>query len=187
MSTKRYGSAEVDADLLCNCNAHRTDFTRLKYRSAVKFKALRIVSSFMVTNVEPRASIMTKGSDMSPGIAAGDLCLVVDDEPAIRRMVALVIRSIGFTTIESPDAETSLEIIRERNPALLIVDVRLPGMSGAELVKRVKSGGYEGEAPVILISAHGEPTDHEADLFMAKPFDIDDLSNAVMEVLANRS
>lgn len=124
---------------------------------------------------------------MSAGSAASSLCLVVDDEPAIRRMVALVMRSIGFTTIELPDAESSIEMIRDRNPSLLIVDVRLPGMSGAELVKRLKSGGDEEELPAILISAHGEPPDHEADMFMAKPFDIDDLSNAVMEVMANRS
>lgn len=102
------------------------------------------------------------------------LCLVVDDEPAILRLVALVLRDIGCDTLTAPDAESALRVIEGEHPDVVISDIKLPGMDGIELARRIKSNAADG-TPVLLMSAFGEPRNHPADAFLAKPFDIDSL------------
>lgn len=103
-------------------------------------------------------------------------CLVVDDEPAILRLVAVVLRDMGCETLTAGNAESALEIAEKTEPDLVISDVKLPGMDGVELAKRLKS---RDNTPVLLMSAFGEPRTHEGDGFLAKPFDIDGLVDFV--------
>jgi two-component system, response regulator, stage 0 sporulation protein F len=103
-------------------------------------------------------------------------CLVVDDEPAILRLVAVVLRDLGCETLTAVNAESALEIAEKTEPDLVISDVKLPGMDGVELAKRLKS---RDNTPVLLMSAFGEPRMHEGDGFLAKPFDIDGLVDFV--------
>jgi len=98
-------------------------------------------------------------------------CLIVDDEPAILRLVAVVLRDLGCDTLTAVNAESALEIAEKTNPDFVICDVKLPGMDGVELAKRLKSL----HKPVLLMSAFGEPREHDGDGFLAKPFDIDGL------------
>jgi len=98
-------------------------------------------------------------------------CLVVDDEPAILRLVAVVLRDLGCETLTAVNAESALEIAEKTNPDFVISDVKLPGMDGVELARRLKSR----KKPVLLMSAFGEPRKHDGDGFLAKPFDIDSL------------
>lgn len=98
-------------------------------------------------------------------------------------MISLVLRYSGLDIIEAEDAETALLHLESRQPDLMVIDVKLPGMQGTELTNVVKRG-YASDPTVVLISAHGEPRGHRADRFIAKPFDIDDLSTAVSELLA---
>jgi two-component system response regulator MprA len=104
--------------------------------------------------------------------------LVVDDEPAIVRMVVAIIEDLGFAeTYTAPDAETALEVFEARHPTLVLTDVKLPGMDGVELARRIKSDGTR--TPVLLMSAHGEPVSHPGDGFLAKPFDLDQFAGFV--------
>jgi len=106
--------------------------------------------------------------------------LVVDDEPAIRKVVATALAQMGCgETYLAEDAESALEIIERQRPDLVISDVKLPAMSGVELAHRVKSSQALNDTPVLLMSAFGEPARHEADGFLAKPFDIADLAEFV--------
>jgi CheY-like chemotaxis protein len=82
-------------------------------------------------------------------------------------------------TLLAEDAESALEIIERHRPDLIISDVKLPAMSGVELAHRVKSSQALGDTPVLLMSAFGEPKGHDADGFLAKPFDIADLAEFV--------
>lgn len=106
-------------------------------------------------------------------------CLVVDDEPAILRLVVLVLRDLGYETLAAPDAETAAGILAFRRPDLIITDVRLPGTDGLEFTRRIKSAPPLKSTPVLLISAYGEPASHPGDGFLAKPFDIDRLTEFV--------
>lgn len=114
-------------------------------------------------------------------------CLVVDDEPAILRLVVLVLEDLGYETLAAPDAETAAGILAFRRPDLIITDIRLPGADGLELTRRVKGSPPLESTPVLLISAYGEPSSHEGDGFLAKPFDIDGLMDFVAPYIGDRS
>jgi CheY-like chemotaxis protein len=101
--------------------------------------------------------------------------LIVDDEPAILRLVAIVLRELGFETLTAPDAETASQLLNSSKLDLIVTDVRLPGISGIELAKQVKASKRLAKIPVLLMSAFGEPPAHEGDGFIAKPFDLYEL------------
>jgi CheY-like chemotaxis protein len=113
--------------------------------------------------------------------------LIVDDEPAIRRIIDVAIRSMGFDTITAPDAETGLELLQDSHPELILVDVRLPGIDGVEFAKRVKQWREFASTPVFLMSAYSEPRTHQGDGFLPKPFDIDQLTDLVERHTKNGS
>ena len=105
--------------------------------------------------------------------------LIVDDEPAILRLVAIVLRELGVETLTATDAETATQILKSSTPDLIVSDVRLPGMSGVEFAHNVKADRRLAKTPVLLMSAYSEPKDHEGDAFFPKPFDIADLVDRV--------
>jgi len=104
--------------------------------------------------------------------------LIVDDEPAILRLIAMVLRDLGFETLTATDAESATEVLKSSKPDLVVTDVRLPGISGVELAKRIKASRRLAKTPVLLMSAFAEPQEHEGDGFIAKPFDISELKEA---------
>jgi CheY-like chemotaxis protein len=85
------------------------------------------------------------------------VCLIIDDEPSILRLVALVLQDLGCETLQARDAETAEQILGFTRPAFIITDVRLPGIDGLELTRRVKSHAELSKTPVLLMSAFGEP------------------------------
>jgi len=101
--------------------------------------------------------------------------LVIDDEPAILRLVATVLRELGVETLTATDAETATQILKSSKPDLIVTDVRLPGMSGIEFTRKVKASRRLRKTPVLLMSAYSEPKEHEGDGFFPKPFDIVEL------------
>src|SRR5215471_4685415 len=64
--------------------------------------------------------------------AAGDLILVVDDDPALRDLVVSVLSLGRFRTREAPTGEDALDAVRDERPSAVLLDVRLPGISGYE-------------------------------------------------------
>ncbi len=105
--------------------------------------------------------------------------LVVDDEPAIVRLLSIVLRGSGYEVETAPDAETAWEIVRASKPKLIISDIRLPGMDGTELANKIRTTPDLADTPIILMSAYGDPTARIADAFVGKPFDIDELLDTV--------
>ena len=105
--------------------------------------------------------------------------LVVDDEPAILRLVATVLRELGVETLTATDAETATQILKSSTPDLIVSDVRLPGMSGVEFAHQVKASRRLRKTAVLLMSAYSEPKGHEGDAFFPKPFDIAELEEII--------
>ena len=103
------------------------------------------------------------------------ICLVVEDEAPILRLVLLVLRGMGCDALGAPDAESALQVLNSVKPDLIITDVRLPGMSGDELARQLKSDPELAGTPIVLMSAFGEPPGHNGDDFLDKPFDPDQL------------
>ena len=112
--------------------------------------------------------------------------LVVDDEPIVREVVVSYLRREGYQTLEAEDGDTARALIERESPALVILDVMLPGTDGFELCRWVRA---RSDLPVILLTARGEETDRivglelGADDYVTKPFSPRELAARVRTVL----
>ncbi len=105
--------------------------------------------------------------------------LVVDDEPAISRIIAIVANGLGRKALTVADAESALNSLNRIRPQMVLVDIRLPGIDGVELARRLKQDATYSSTAVVLMSAYGEPARHDGDAFLPKPFDVDQLSDMI--------
>lgn len=108
---------------------------------------------------------------------------VVDDNPDIRRMLTLVLKSHGYEVRTHESAEAFLHADEPQEPRLLILDVRMPGMSGLELHKHLQAQGLN--FPVIFMSGECQPHETTAAQsssavdFLWKPFSTQQLLQAI--------
>ena len=102
--------------------------------------------------------------------------LIVEDEPAIRDMVAFALRKAGMEPAHAADARAAQSMIAERVPDLILLDWMLPGMSGLELARRLRREELTRDVPIIMLTARGEETDRVGGLeagvddYVVKPF-----------------
>jgi two-component system phosphate regulon response regulator PhoB len=102
--------------------------------------------------------------------------LVVDDEADIRELIRYNLARAGYRVLEAGDGEQALELIRSQQPALVVLDLMLPGMDGLDLCRTVKADPILKCIPIIVVSARGEEVDVVAGLelgaddYLAKPF-----------------
>jgi DNA-binding NtrC family response regulator len=80
--------------------------------------------------------------------------LVVDDEKNIRRTLRMVLEGSGFNTLEASSAEQCLETLKDGEVDLVILDVRLPKMSGIEALQKIRSEPDTRKLPVLMVSGH---------------------------------
>ncbi len=111
----------------------------------------------------------------------GGPILVIDDEPAVLRLLALVLDDFGYEVYAAPDAESALTALESMRPEVIVSDVKLPGIDGTEFVRRVRATEGISSIPVILVSAYDEPADHAADRFVRKPLDPMELADVVRD------
>jgi CheY-like chemotaxis protein len=108
---------------------------------------------------------------------------VVDDDESMREALKSLLKSAGFNAEAFASAEEFLNSTRLSRSACLVVDVRMPGMSGIDLQDRLIASGCE--VPIILISAHGDEEararalENGAVAFLQKPFTDEALLNAI--------
>lgn len=110
--------------------------------------------------------------------------LVVDDDPYIREALAEVLQDEGYPVATARDGEEALDRLgRGPAPALILLDLRMPGMSGWELRRRLLADPALAEIPVVLLSADSRLEEAQAVLGAAgslrKPPSLDDLLAAV--------
>jgi FixJ family two-component response regulator len=115
------------------------------------------------------------------------LIAVVDDDEAVREATESLIRSVGFKAVVFPSAEDFLRSSHLRDTACLIVDVRMPGISGLELQRQLAAANYS--IPIVFITAHGDADTRARALragavaFLDKPFKDEVLLGAVQAAL----
>lgn len=85
--------------------------------------------------------------------------LIVDDEEDIREMLAINLERDGMTTGEAATGQAALDFCRRTTPALIILDLMLPDMSGNEVCRRLRAEPATAEVPVIMLTARGEEID----------------------------
>ena len=96
--------------------------------------------------------------------------VLVEDEADIREMLALAFARADLELIEAESAERCLDLLENRVPDALIIDWMLPGMSGVELVRRVRLDPLTADLPLLMLTARGE----EADKLMSFGMGVDD-------------
>jgi len=113
--------------------------------------------------------------------------LVVDDEAPQREFLRSYVESLGFLTGEAASAEEALESIRNAAPDMVLLDVRMPGMSGIEALSEIRK--IAGELPVLLITAFADlrqavsAVKSGADDYLSKPVDLDELKAAIIDAV----
>src|SRR5512139_516436 len=105
--------------------------------------------------------------------------LVVDDERDIREVVAEVLEGEGYEVLGARDGAEALGKLRAHHPALVLLDLMMPGMDGWEFCAARKREPDLCAIPVIVISALGKVSGLDAAAFLQKPFAIDALVSAV--------
>ncbi|MCA9782175.1 MAG: response regulator [Calditrichaeota bacterium] len=125
----------------------------------------------------------------TPAEAVPQRILIVDDDSAVRQMLADVLKQFGFQTSQAEDGLAALDSIRTDQPALMITDVLMPRMNGFQLLMQVKNQWPD--MPVLVMSGHGADTIPggsrflKASDFLEKPFDLSSVMSHVMAKLAS--
>jgi DNA-binding response OmpR family regulator len=113
--------------------------------------------------------------------------MLIDDDPEIRGIVTSLLTGDGFQVEEAADGRMAIERVFLTKPDLILVDLRLPGLDGAEICKRVRAGRLD--TPIIVISAAKDEFDRVlllelgADDFLVKPFGARELLARIKAVL----
>jgi len=109
--------------------------------------------------------------------------LIVDDQNGIRILLMEVFSSEGYDTFQAANGKLALELVVNESPDLVLLDMKIPGMDGLEILKRIKE--LNTDIKVIMMTAYGEldmikeATDLGALMHFTKPFDIDEMRVAV--------
>lgn len=113
--------------------------------------------------------------------------LIVDDQIGIRVLLMEVFSGDGYLTFQASNGKTALDIVRKESPDIVLLDMKIPGMDGLEILKHIKS--IDPSIKVIMMTAYGElamireATDLGALMHFTKPFDIDEMRIAVKNEL----
>jgi len=111
--------------------------------------------------------------------------LVVDDDPAIRRVIVSVLEDEGMRVQSAADGIEALDVCAAGAPSVVVLDLWMPAMDGRSLFRTMRLKGIE--APVLVISAAGAQVGAQelgAEDWLAKPFDVDVLASRVTALLS---
>jgi two-component system cell cycle response regulator DivK len=123
---------------------------------------------------------------------AGELILVVEDKEINRKLVRDVLQFKGFEVAEAETGEEGVEIARSRHPALILMDIQLPGIDGTTALRRLRADPATRDIPVFALTASAMPDERDEieaagfDGYETKPIGVKRLEEVVREGLAIR-
>lgn len=118
--------------------------------------------------------------------------LLIDDDPAVRRMVGRMLRSAGHDVVEAADGRAGLAALQARSPDIVVTDVMMPDTEGIETIRRIRETS---ELPVVAMSGALKSGDQDvlldakllgADFAIAKPFRREELLAAINNLLGQQ-
>ncbi|GAF67124.1 putative chemotaxis protein CheY [Bacillus sp. TS-2] len=116
--------------------------------------------------------------------------LIVDDQYGIRVLLCEIFKKDGYQVFEAANGVLALEVIHKENPSLVLLDMKIPGMDGLEILKKLKE--THPHIKVIMMTAYGElnlineALESGAEAHFSKPFDIDDVRMVIHNSLKNK-
>jgi CheY-like chemotaxis protein len=123
---------------------------------------------------------------------ANELVLIIEDNEKNRKLVRDVLHVKGYKTIEAETAEAGLKLALEQSPALILMDIQLPGMDGITALKQLKVEAKTKSIPVIAVTASAMSYKRQTmlaegfDGYQTKPISLKDFLGEVERVLAAR-
>ncbi len=121
---------------------------------------------------------------------AGELILIVEDNEKNRRLVRDVLQFKGYQTIETETGEEGVELARTRRPALVLMDIQLPGIDGITALKLLRQDPATRGIRVMAVTASAMTQDRQTilaagfDAYQSKPINVKGFLEAVQELLA---
>ncbi|MBA3889163.1 MAG: response regulator [Gemmatimonadaceae bacterium] len=103
--------------------------------------------------------------DRPPDQGSGTILLIEDNEDN-RAVYTTILRYYGYDVIEAPSAEDGIDVARRVHPALILMDIGLPGIDGWEATRRLKGDPQTRSIPIVALTAHALP-EHRAESFAA--------------------
>jgi two-component system response regulator PilR (NtrC family) len=117
--------------------------------------------------------------------------LIVDDELSMREFLKILLEKEGYEVTAAPDAARALQIVKQETIDLVVTDIRMPGMSGLELLTELKN--HSREMPVIMITAFASPDDavlamkNGAFDYITKPFNVDEIKGVIKAAASKKN
>ena len=121
---------------------------------------------------------------------ANELVLIVEDNDKSRKLARDVLRAKGYRTLDTDNAEEGIRLARERGPALILMDLHLPGINGIEALGRLRSDPETQRIPVLAVTASAMTEDRQKivaagfDGLQTKPIHLKDFVQAVGDAIA---
>ncbi|HEX5449766.1 MAG TPA: response regulator [Gaiellaceae bacterium] len=118
--------------------------------------------------------------------------LVCDDDPDIRALVTYRFETAGYRIVAAGDGPTAIELAFSESPALAVLDVMMPGMSGMEVTRRLREDPRTERMPIILLTSRSldkdvtSGFDAGADDYVTKPFSPQELLHRARAILGRR-
>ena len=122
----------------------------------------------------------------------GSLILIVEDNEKNRRMLRDILQVNGYATVESETAEEGIEIARQQQPRLVLMDIQLPGMNGIDAREQLRYDPQTQHIPVVAVTASAMQHDQSRiekagfDAFHYKPIRIKEILATVAEMVARQ-
>ncbi len=120
---------------------------------------------------------------MAIELAGKRAVLVADDDEAVRELVATILEEEGYAVRTAASGSEALSVARQERPAVVLMDVNMPGLDGLSACRRLRADERLAALPVVLMSSQPIPGDElrrcRADNFLPKPFDITELVDEV--------
>lgn len=119
-----------------------------------------------------------------------DRILIVDDNAQNLKLARVILSTAGYEVQTAKDAEEAVETLPAFSPALILMDLQLPGMDGLELTRRLKTDPARAHILIVALTAYAMKGDEEkaraagCDGYITKPIDTDALPKLVAEVLS---
>jgi len=115
--------------------------------------------------------------------------LLCDDESVLRTLVRATLESDDYSIVEASDGEESLELARRFRPHIIVLDMMMPGRSGIDVLRELRSDPELADIPVVMLTARARVADRDAaieagaDRYLAKPFSPLELISVVESLL----
>jgi two-component system cell cycle response regulator DivK len=117
--------------------------------------------------------------------------LIVEDHPTNRKLIVLILEKVGYEVLQAASAEEALKLAREEQPALILMDIQLPGMNGLDATRVLKQDPLTCKVPVVAVTAMAMKGDSErirasgCDGYVTKPIRYQELWDVVEHHLLN--